>query len=143
MKNFFFIVLVFACSSSSNEKLQLKSIETHDLAVKISEHVSEKIKRIEVYMEQLEEPMKSILKDSVEVLKKDYAYWESTIIEVSGHEHEHHEHSSHKHVMRTDLTPDMMLEIQSDLRNRIVRLNGMVKKVLDKLEINNPNTILK
>ena len=111
--------------------------------LKSEEHVNEKIKRIAAYVEELKDPLKSLLQDSVQVLTEDYAYWESTIIEVPGHEHEHHDHDdvehNHNHTSAPDLTPEMILEIQRDLRNRIVKLNIRAQKLLDALEKENTN----
>ncbi|MBV6644044.1 MAG: hypothetical protein KI790_01265 [Cyclobacteriaceae bacterium] len=86
MRKFLLIAGVVACTSSNDERLLTKSTDIHDLAIKTGKRVSEKIQTVATHTEQLDEPLKSLLRDSVMVLTKDYAYWESTIIEVGGHE---------------------------------------------------------
>ena len=132
-------MLIYGCSPSQDEQLDTQSVEIHDLAIKIGEHVEEKIKRIAQHASSLEEPTKSLLQDSVKVLTEDFAYWQSTIVEVPGHEHDHHDHHHHHHDHGTasDLTPKMMLDIQKDLRDRVVKLNVRVQRLLSTLEKNN------
>ncbi|MEM6734855.1 MAG: hypothetical protein AAF620_02180 [Bacteroidota bacterium] len=156
MKKLLLIVLITACASSQEEKLYDQSIETHDLAIKIGERVGEKIKQIEIHSQTLDEPLKTLLQDSLKILTGDYAFWKSTIVEVPGHEHDHHEddhreddhrdhdhtehdHAEHEHnhTPAADLTPEMMLDIQKDLRGRILGLNIRVQKILEILEENN------
>ena len=54
------------------------------------------------------------------------------------HEHEHHEHDhaghNHDHSPAADLTPEMVLDIQKDLRDRAVLLNVRAQKLLDTLD---------
>lgn len=137
MKKYLFMLMVVACSTTQDEKLHLQSVETHDLAIKIGEHVKEKIGQIDTKTNLLEEPLKSLLKDSVLVLTQEYTHWESTIVEVPGHEHAHHDHDhaghDHDHSPAANLTPEMVLEIQRDIRDRIVNLNIRAQKLLDTL----------
>ncbi|MEM6814321.1 MAG: hypothetical protein AAF600_08000 [Bacteroidota bacterium] len=173
MKKLLMIILISACASSEEEKMYDQSVETHDLAIKIGLHVNEKIKQIEMHLQTLDEPMKSLLKDSLEILVEDFAFWKSTIVEIPGNEHdehyddhiEHDEHDDdhndhdehdddhndhdehdddhtghdhaghdHNHVQAADLTPKMMLDIQKDLRGRILKLNIRAQKILKTLE---------
>lgn len=139
MKKLLLIFLLFACKSSSDEKMHTKSVETHNLAIKIGEHVSNKIEQIGIHAESLEEPIKSLLRDSALALNEDYLYWESTIVEVPGHEHDGHDHSEHDHTQIPDLTAEMVLDIQRDIRDRIVKLNIRAQKILETLNKENNN----
>jgi len=132
----FLIALIVACTTTHDEKLHAQSVETHNLAIKIGEHVRAKIERIEAHAMTLGEPLRAMLKDSVETLSRDLAYWESTIVEVPGHEHDHHHHEGHDHdhSPSSHLTPEMILDIQRDLRDRIVKLNIRAQKLLNTLE---------
>lgn len=133
IRNLILIAFVVSCTGSHDQKLHEQSIETHDLAIQIGKHVNEKIKRIAQYAHKMEEPIKSLLLDSVHSLDKDFAYWQSIIVEVPGHEHDHEGHD-HDHETPPDITPVMMLDIQKDLRNRIVKLNIRAQKLLNTLE---------
>ena len=138
MKRILLILLIYGCSPSHDEKLYTQSVETHDLAIKIGENVEEKIKRIAQSASSLEEPLKSFFQDSVKALTQDFAYWQSTIVEVPGHDHDHdhhdHDHDhNHNHSTVPDLTPEMMLDIQRDLRDRIVKLNVRAQNLLNTL----------
>ncbi|WP_424964217.1 hypothetical protein [Ekhidna sp.] len=147
MRRLIVILFIVSCTASSEEKLHQQSVETHDLAIKIGEHVKEKIEQIYAQADQLEDPLKSLLKDSVRTLTRDYEYWKSTIMEVPGHEHEHHEHDhaghNHDHSPEADLTPEMVLEIQKDLRDRVVLLNIRAQKLLDTLRKKNEDEPIK
>lgn len=141
MKRVLLIVLVVACTGSNDEKLQAQSVETHNLAISIGEHVSDKIQQIAIHVGRVEAPLKSHLQDSVEALILDYTNWESTIVEVPGNEHHEHNHAgkNHNHTPSPDLTPEMLLDIQKDLRDRIVKLNIRAQKILDILKKNEEN----
>ncbi len=134
----FLILLIVACTSKHDEKLHAQSVETHNLAIKIGEHVQEKIERIEAHAMTLDEPLKAMLKDSVETLSQDLAYWESTIVEVPGHEHDHHHHDhsghDHNHAPAPDITLEMVLDIQKELKNQIENLDMRTQKILDTLK---------
>ena len=136
MRGILLILLIYGCSPSNDEKLHTQSVETHDLAIKIGEHVEEKIQRIAHHAGNQEEPLKSLLQDSVKVLTQDFTYWQSTIVEVPGHEHDHHHHD---HSTVPDLTPEMMLDIQKDLRDRVIKLNVRAQRLLNTLEKNKEN----
>lgn len=136
MRRMLLMLLIYGCSPSHEKKLYTQSVETHDLAIKIGEHVEEKIKRIAQHTSNLEEPLKSLLQDSVKALTQDLTYWQSTMIEVPGHEHNRHDHHDHNHDHSTipDLTPEMMLDVQKDLRDRVVKLNVRAQNLLNTLE---------
>lgn len=125
------ILLIVSCSTSNDEKLRLQSVETHNLAIKIGEHVSDKIDRIGLIAKSLDEPNKSVWQDSARVLSQDYLHWDSTIIEVPGNEHQELSHSGHNHTQVPNLTPVMLLDIQKDLRDRIVKLNIRAQNILE------------
>ena len=137
MRGILLILLIYGCSPSNDEKLHTQSVETHDLAIKIGEHVEEKIQQIAHYAGNQEEPLKSLLQDSVKVLTQDFVYWQSTIVEVPGHEHDHHHHDHSS--TAPDLTPEMMLDIQKDLRDRVIKLNVRAQRLLNTLEKNKEN----
>ena len=73
------------------------------------------------------------LMDSVKVLNADLFYWRSNLIEVPGMEHEHHHGHTHGYQPLAHLTPEMVLDIQKDLRNQIIQLNIRTQKLLDTL----------
>lgn len=139
------VIILFTCAPSHDEKVHYLSVQTHDLAIKIGEHVYEKIKRIDLYAEESEGPVQLLLQDSVKSLHKDYYEWESSIVEVPGHEHDHEKHGDHaghnhhNHEPANSLTPEMILDIQREMRDRIVTLNIRAQKLLNTLEKKNKN----
>ncbi|MDE0471846.1 MAG: hypothetical protein OXH57_07885 [Ekhidna sp.] len=124
MRKLFFLLIFTACASSQNEKLNKQSIETHEAALKMGEQVNKKIAQITTAVEAVSD---SILQDSLKSLKQDYADWESSIVEVPGYEHDHHNHEGHdhheNHGSSPDLTPEMVLEIQIELKRKAENLN--------------------
>ena len=147
MRILFLLCLIVACTSSHDDELLKQSAEIQKSALEMGEKVGEKIKRIEAYSGEAEDPLRSILMDSATVLHDDYLYWESTIVEVPGysiddhHDHEGHEghDHSHDHIPPPDVTPKMMLDIQEDLKDRIVKIDLRAQKILDTLETGNKN----
>ena len=139
MKKLIIGLLIVSCTASNDEKLHQQSVETHDLAIKVGEHVHEKIQRIAAYAKNVDDTLKTMLEDSVESLQQDYDFWESTIVEVPGHEHDHHEGHNHDHTPPSDLNPEMILEIQRDMRDQIVKLNIRSQRILDTLEKEDKN----
>lgn len=134
MKKLLLLIIVFGCSSSREERLLEESKKVHEEALNIGIKISEKIAEIDDYADGLEEPEKSTLKDSVEVLLADWGEWEASIVEVPGHDHDHHDHDhNHDHGSTPDLTPAMLLEIQQDLQKRALKLNVRAQNILEKL----------
>ncbi|MGB3467270.1 MAG: hypothetical protein WBA74_18450, partial [Cyclobacteriaceae bacterium] len=109
MRYLLLVVFLCSCAASNDEKLQKESMETLDLAIRISEHVNDKIQQIAAHAKGLEQPLKLALQDSVQVLTQDLAYWESTIVEVPGYERHIHagHHHDHHHLSASGLTPEM------------------------------------
>ncbi len=134
------LVLVLACSSTSTEdkKLFQQSVEAHEAALSMGEQVKDNLSRLSSYLDSQEISSEMWLKDSVEVLNLDYSSWQESIVEVPGHEHEHHDHDghdhSHDHSSDPDLTPEMVLEIQQDLRIQAERLNARVEEILNTIQ---------
>lgn len=126
-------MIVLSCSSSRSERLTEQSITIHEEALDIGLKASDKITQLEYQTEGLDEPMRLAILDSVEVLKAEWKAWESAIVEIPGHKHAHHDHDHHEHnhSASPDLTPEMMMDIQKDLKNRIVALNIRTQKLLD------------
>jgi len=135
MKKLLLLIVIFGCSSSREERLLEKSKEIHETALNIGNEVKDKIKQIDEQADNLEEPTKSAIKDSVETLTSAWEFWESTIVEVPGHEHEHHDHNhDHDHSQPDNLTPEMVLELQQDLQSRAASLNVRAENVLKRLK---------
>ena len=131
------VIVTFGCSNSREEELLEKSKEVHEAAMKIGKEIKDKIKQIDEQSEGLEEPTKSAIKDSVEALTSAWEVWESTIVEVPGHDdHDHHDHDhdhDHDHSQPDNLTPEMVLELQEDLQSRATSLNVRAENILKTL----------
>ena len=149
MKKFLILTIVLACSSHAHEgPLFDQSVEAHEAALKTSREVTSKIKEMNTLLEGLSDDPLS-LKDSLAVLKQDFIDWEKSIIEVPGYEsdiheghdheehghegHDHHEHSheGHDHSPAAELTMEMVLDIQKDLRDQIAKMNLRSEKLLE------------
>ena len=132
---FIMVLMLFitGCSTSEDEKLIQQSIEVHEEALNIWLKIRDKIIGIEQQAQALEEPMRSVIKDSVEVLRSELKAWEATIIEVPGNEDHHHDHHGHhhEHGSPSNLTPEMVLEIQQDIKKRALRLSERAQHIID------------
>ncbi len=131
MKKLLLFVFAVACTASNEEKLLDQSREIHDLVVEMGVRMKGKIDRIETSIPQVNEPVKSQLQDSLMALRQAFDYWQSTVIEVPGHSHDDHHHN---HAPAPDITPEMMLDIQRDLKDQVEHLNIRAQKILDILE---------
>ena len=139
MKKLLVLIIFFGCSNSSQENALLeKSMEQHEAALGVSKQVMEKITSLENQLESLAEVERLALEDTIQNLRSAWDGWESTIVEVPGHEdHHHHDHDhdhDHDHEAAPDLTPEMILEIQEDINRRINKLNERVQLVVESLE---------
>ena len=142
MKQKFVILMLVlvACSPSRDKEVLKQSFALHEEAIKKGNEIEEKIDQIERLTSTLSDSSKISFLDSLEVLKKDLESWESTIVEVPGFEHDHHDHEGHDHdhdhSPAPDLTPEMVLEIQEDLKNRALKLDERTQLILDDLAKN-------
>lgn len=133
MKKILYLLFVMVgCTSPKKDEVFEKSVAAHELALKTCRQVGKNIKALKEHAEVTPEPKKTMLMDSVENLLEDLQAWEKSLVEVPGHEHDH-DHG-HAHEPTPNLTPEMVLEVQNDLKNRIVRLNDRVRKLLMKLD---------
>lgn len=141
MKKLLLLLLIASCTTNHEDKLHDQSVKNHNQALKIGTQVQGKINRIDSLISSLTEEKSTIavLIDSLTSIKEDYAYWESTIVEVPGHEHdhEHHNHHDHNHDQEPNLTPEMILAVQQDLKERIEKLNDRTQELLSKASIYN------
>lgn len=130
------LILCISCSSPKEDATLKESIETHELALQISGKVKQKLASIEQLTMSLEDSSKIIFSDSLVAIQTSFEAWESSIVEVPGHEHDHHDHEGHdhNHAPSPELTPEMALEIQKDLRDRAVALNVRAQNLLNILE---------
>ena len=141
------LVVLYGCSNHSHEnQLFDQSVEAHELALKTSREVTDKIERMNALLEDLPEDQ-SHLKDSLSLLKQDFIDWEKSVIEVPGHEsdidgheghghegHNHEGHDHHDHSASPDLTMEMVLDIQQDLKDQIIQMNIRTKRLLENFE---------
>ncbi|MBC6424916.1 MAG: hypothetical protein GDA51_00265 [Ekhidna sp.] len=132
MRKLFILLTFTACTSSQNEKLNEQSMEIHEEALQIGKQINKKMDQITMESEALSD---LILQDSVESLKQDYKDWASSIVEVPNHEHDHHSHEGHNHHLNhspsPDLTPEMVLKIQIELKRKAEKLNTRAEKLLE------------
>ena len=136
MKTFPLFLLIMACTPSEEKQMLLASAETYDQAVIIGKHIENEIARIETHTKNIEEPLKSIMLDSVEALYDGLEYWKSIIIEVPDHQLGHDSHQGHNHERVQGLTPEMILAIQNEMKNEAIKLNARTQKVIDIIENN-------
>ncbi len=125
----------------SDQKLE-EAMQIHVMSVKISQHIDEKITKLEHYAMMQSKELQISLMDSVKALNADLFYWRSNLIEVPGMEHEHQHGHTHGYQPLAHLTPEMVLDIQKDLRNQIIQLNIRTQKLLDTLDNKNENELI-
>lgn len=121
-------LIIVACSHSSDDLLK-EAAQVHNLSVKIGEHVAQKIHAIEEYAQtEADSLTRAQLLDSVIILNEQLSDWENELVEVPGNEHEGHDHH---HEESMELTPQMILEIQREINQRIIALNVRSQRLLD------------
>lgn len=134
------IVILFlgiACTSPKEDQLHNQSIEAHNRALEIADKVKSQLKEAEEDVSKCSGTLKPELLDSLSALKEDLTYWESTVTEVPGFEHEHHDghHHDHHHANELNLTDQMILDIQVDLKVRAEKLLQRSKQLNKKVEL--------
>ncbi len=138
MKKLLIIIFIVGCSSSKDKELIQQSIEIHGEAMEIGKEIKEKIKELDSRTSSLDSLMQTTIKDSVKSFESAWEAWEASIVEVPGNDdHDHHDHDhdhTHDHSPSPDLTPEMVLEIQQDIKKRAFDLSGRVQDVLDTLD---------
>jgi len=137
MKKWIWMFLLIGCTSAKDEKILEESREIHSQAIKLGKQVDEKIAQLKEELGSMEDSLKAVAKDSVISLKADLSIWEASIVEVPGDDHDHdhqgHDHD-HGHAPSPDLTPEMALEVQKELKARAEALNNRAQSVLDALK---------
>ena len=132
MKKLYLLLILGACTSSQHEKLNQQGIEMHGAALVLGNEIDRKIGLLSNDSKIASD---SIFQDSLRSIIQEYQAWESSIIEVPGHEHDHHNHEghdhNHDHSASPDLTPEMVLEIQTELKRRAEKLNEKVDRIIE------------
>ncbi len=105
------LVLNLACSGSSKpDPLLEEAFLLHQQSLEIAEESREMIGKLSDKNEQ------------VNRLETRLNNWNESLIEVPGfeheHEHDHHDHD-HDHGPQLDLTPEMMLDVQTELLDSV------------------------
>ncbi|NQZ78963.1 MAG: hypothetical protein HRT61_23025 [Ekhidna sp.] len=128
-------LILSACAAKQDDKLFQESIEAHEAAIQISKEVTTKIGQIRDLSQQLQDSVMSVaVLDSASSLQEAYEFWETTVVEVPGHEDHHHHDHDHSHEAGPELTPEMTLDIQKDIRDRIAKINERAQSLLDSLK---------
>ncbi len=124
------------CNSSEDEWTIRQSIEAHESGLETGEQVRNKIERIEEVLSGTDELSGMAIQDSLTALKRDLELWKAMIVEVPGHEHSHegHDEHNHHHEPQVNLTPEMVLEVQLDLKVRAEKLDKRAELLLEKIK---------
>jgi hypothetical protein len=135
-KLIYLCIILTACTGAKNENQYEESAGVHNEAIKLGKEVESKFRQIEQYI-ATETPSDAFL-DSINSIKEDYLIWTGNLIEVPGNEHDHHDHAGHDHHdhdhgSSTNLTPEQMLTVQTELKNQIQELNKRIQLQLDEL----------
>ncbi|MEO1052561.1 MAG: hypothetical protein AAFX87_18155 [Bacteroidota bacterium] len=135
------LVIFCSCGSSKDEELLAESMELHNVALQIGKQVDWQIRQIEEQVNRVEIPSHSVWKDSLDVLKEDFVEWQFSIVEVPGHEHDegdHHDHDhhdhDHAHNASSDLTPQMIFDIQQELKASAKKLNTRAMSLMESIK---------
>ncbi len=133
----FLSLMLFNCNGSQDELIIKQSIEAHESGLEAGEKVSNKIQRIEEALSGTDELSGMNIQDSLTALKRDLESWKAMIVEVPGHEHSHEgheEHDHHHHEPEVHLTPEMVLEVQLDMKVRAEKLDKRADLLLEKIK---------
>ncbi len=145
LKSVFLVMFIYGCSDSHETALKNQSIEAHNKALKIGQSAKTKIDKMKELIDTIDLELEKAWVDSVSKLDEDWKIWNSTVVEVPGHEHEHahdeHHDHSHDHNAQIDLTPEMVLEVQQDLEIRAVKLNDRVDRLMEIIKTNENESV--
>lgn len=128
----FSLVVLASCSNSKKNELLDESIKIHEEVIKKEQSIDQKLKELTSGDLSLSE----VTKDSINQIQKDFKDWRESIVEVPGHEHDHHNHEGHHHhdhSSKVDLTPEMVLEIQNELKTNAENIEARIDMVIKEL----------
>ncbi|MCR9249472.1 MAG: hypothetical protein NXI20_03580 [bacterium] len=126
----FFALVYYQCSTDQNQEIIAKCKAEHDLAIKTSNQFVEKLSVLESASrsDSTQVPL-----DSIIILKEEFEVWKLMVVEPPGHQHgdDHDHHGHHHNEPPVELTPEMNLEVQTHLKETIVRLESRAQKFID------------
>lgn len=119
-------VIVFAffvsCHGENKEDAHhlQQAVEIHKAMMEIEEQFENQLDSLKSFSHHAVE-----IRDSLQVIEKDFELWEKNVVEVPGddseeahdHGHEHHHEKENLHV-----TPEQMVEIQKELKSNLEKL---------------------
>ena len=151
MRKLLVLVLFIACTNSADKQLLEKSNQLHLEALAFGKQAFEGMEELETLVSKLDSASVLIYQDSIRQYQESYEYWVDNNVEVPGfeHDHEEHDHSGqdhddheehdhsghhHDHGPAVQLTPEMMLEVQTELKTQIEDLSARVQVTLKALD---------
>jgi len=158
MRNALFSLLMIAlfgsCGPSEQEQQQLaEAVQYHQQAmgferetIALLKQVKESIPKLQARADSLSKagadslalPIRAILTEADEV-EKALKAWGETVVEVPGYEHDHshdkegdNHHHSHE---RIETTPEQMIAIQKDLRDKVEAIKNRTQELVSKIKM--------
>jgi len=121
------VLLLIGCSSSNKEEQRMwkQAAIVHNEMIEQAEILEDQIERIN-------SDVVTIPVDSIAAWKREIMQWEQELVEVPGNEAHHHkegEHHHHDHQPLT-VTPEQMLIIQQDFKDRLQAIEDRIESVL-------------
>lgn len=153
---FFFLMgaMLWSCGPSEQEQQQLaEAVQYHQQAmgfeketIALLKQVKESIPALQARADSLSKagadslalPIRAMLTEADEA-EKALKAWGETVVEVPGYEHDHshdkegdgHHHHSHD---RIETTPEQMIAIQKDLRDKAEAIRNRLQELASKIK---------
>ena len=119
-------VMVFgffiSCHTTNEEDAHhlRQAAEIHKAMMEIEEQFEAQLDSLKAFSPQAVE-----IRDSLQVIEKDFNLWEENVVEVpgddSGEAHDH-DHGHHGEKENLQVTPEQMVEIQKELKSNLEKL---------------------
>lgn len=134
------VVVWCSCGSSAEKALLEDSIKEHEAALRAASGAQSKIEQLQAMVSKSPDSLQLIYRDSLMMLKIVYQKWQESIVEVPGHDdhhdHDHgHDHHGHAHEAAPDLTPEMVLNIQKEMKHSALKLDKRTQQMIDDFKL--------
>lgn len=159
MRNILFALLtgaiLWSCGPSEKEQQQLaEAVQYHQQAMGFEKETIALLKQVKQAVPSLQARADSLSKAGADSLalsiramlteaeetEKALKAWGETVVEVPGYEHDHshdkegegHHHHSHD---RIETTPEQMIAIQKELRDKVEAIKNRVQELVNKMKM--------
>ncbi len=142
------ILLIIGCKESVNPETEaiLEEAGTlHDASLEMSIEVKHLLEGTDTLLERVGALIPNLPDEAAQLdadgyitaileAKEDYKLWETSLVEVPGHEHAHHEGEGHQHNHDHSMdkaSPEEILQKQKELNNFIKNIKNRLVKAIE------------